>query len=347
MEFGMFLEFPVTDGRTEKDAFDDSLVLITEAEKLGVDSLWLAEYHFNPGRVMASPVTILGNVAARTENIRLGTAVTLLPLANPLRVAEEIATLDLVSGGRGEFGIGRGTFPNVHEGFNSPFEESRGRFDESLEIILKAWTNETFSFEGEYYKFEDVTVTPKPYQKPYPPIRVGVTSVDSFATTGRMGHSMIINPSRVFTLEGLKPNIEAYHRAWRDAGHKGKGAVGLRVPIYISEDAQKAHDEPMESALFSMGRLSDRTAKYDGRLGTTGDWGAEAEAIKNMSYDDWFRDKVAYGTPEAVTYKLQSLTEELGLDQIVFEVNFGNLIPLENQLNSMRLMMEQVVPNLE
>ena len=75
MEFGMFLEFPVTDGRTEKDAFDDSLVLITEAEKLGVDSLWLAEYHFNPGRVMASPVTILGNVAARTENIRLGTAV--------------------------------------------------------------------------------------------------------------------------------------------------------------------------------------------------------------------------------------------------------------------------------
>ena len=121
----------------------------------------------------------------------------------------------------------------------------------------------------------------------------------------------------------------------------------MRVPIYISEDAQKAHDEPMESALFSMGRLSDRTAKYDGRLGTTGDWGAEAEAIKNMSYDDWFRDKVAYGTPEAVTDKLQSLTEELGLDQIVFEVNFGNLIPLENQLNSMRLMMEQVVPNLE
>ena len=102
----------------------------------------------------------------------------------------------------------------------------------------------------------------------------------------------------------------------------------------------------MESALFSMGRLSDRTAKYDGRLGTTGDWGAEAEAIKNMSYDDWFRDKVAYGTPDSVTDKLQMLTEELGLDQIMFEVNFGNLIPLENQVNSLRLMMEIVAPNL-
>ncbi len=346
MEFGMFLEFPVTEGRTEKDAFDDSFVLINEAEKLGVDSLWLAEYHFNPGRVMASPITIFGNVAARTENIRLGTAVILLPLANPLRVAEEIATLDLVSGGRVEFGIGRGTFPNVHEGFNSPFEESRGRFDESLEIILKAWTNETFSFEGEYYKFEDVTVTPKPYQKPHPPIRVGVTSVDSFAVTGRMGHSMIINPSRVFTLAGLKPQIETYHQAWKDAGHKGKGTVGLRIPIYLSEDAQKAHDEPMDSALFSMGRLSDRTARYDGHIGTTGDWGQEAEIIKNMSYDDWFRDKVAYGTPDAVTEKLQMLTEELGLDQIMFEVNFGNLIPLDKQVNSLRLMMEKVAPNL-
>ena len=346
MEFGMFLEFPVTEGRTEKDAFDDSFVLINEAEKLGVDSLWLAEYHFNPGRVMASPITIFGNVAARTENIRLGTAVILLPLANPLRVAEEIATLDLVSGGRVEFGIGRGTFPNVHEGFNSPFEESRGRFDESLEIILKAWANETFSFDGEYYKFEDVTVTPKPFQKPHPPIRVGVTSVESFATTGRMGHSMIINPSRVFTLAGLKPQIEAYHQAWKDAGHKGKGTVGLRIPVYLSEDAQKAYDEPRESALFSVGRLSDRTAKYDGHLGTTGDWGAEAEVIRNMSYDDWFRDKVAYGTREAVTEKLQVLSEELGLDQIMFEVNFGNLIPLDNQLNSLRLMMEKVAPNL-
>jgi alkanesulfonate monooxygenase SsuD/methylene tetrahydromethanopterin reductase-like flavin-dependent oxidoreductase (luciferase family) len=346
MEFGMFLEFPVQDGGTEKNAFDDSILLINEAESLGVDSLWLAEYHFNPGRVMAAPVTILSNVAARTKNIRLGTAVILLPLANPIRVAEEIATLDLISGGRVEFGIGRGTFPNVHEGFSSPFEESRGRFDESLEIIIKAWTSETFSFEGDFYSFEDVTVTPKPLQSPYPPISVGVTSAESFAVTGRMGQNMMINPSRVFTLVGLKPQIEEYHQAWKDASHEGRGKVCLRVPVYLSQDPQKAHDEPMESALFSMGRLSDRVAKYAEYGGTTGNWGQEAEVVKNMSYDDWFRDKVAYGTPEAVTEKLQFLTEELGLDQIMFEVNFGNKISLERQQSSLRLMMEKVVPNL-
>ena len=347
MKLGMFLEFPVIEGGTEKDAFDDSMILIDQAERLGVDSLWLAEYHFNPGRVMASPITILSNVAARTENIRLGTAVILLPLTNPLRVAEEIATLDLISSGRVEFGIGRGTFPNVHEGFSSPFDESRGRFDESLEIILKAWTNETFSFEGDFYNFGDIIVTPKPYQKPHPPISVGVTSVESFAATGRMGHNMIIIPSRVFTLTGLKPQIEEYHQAWKDAGHEGSGKVGIRIPIYLSNDAQKAHDEPMESAMFSMGRLSDRTARYAGYRGTTGDWGAEAEAMKNMSYDDWLRDKVAYGTPEAVTDKLQMLIEELGLDQIMFEVNFGNHIPLDRQLTTIQLMMEKVAPNLQ
>tara|TARA_B100001105_G_scaffold191266_1_gene155461 strand:- start:378 stop:1439 length:1062 start_codon:yes stop_codon:yes gene_type:complete len=346
VEFGIFLEFPVREGGTEKEAFDESFVLVNEAEKLGVDSLWLAEYHFSPGRVMASPITILSNIAARTERIRLGTAVMLLPLANPVRVAEEVATLDLVSGGRVEFGIGRGTFPNVHEGFNSPFSESRGRFEESLEIIIKAWTNETFSFEGEFYNLKDLTVTPKPYQEPHPPVRVGVTSAESFMTTGRLGYDILINPSRVFTLAGLKPEIDGYHQAWKDAGHAGRGKVGLRVPVYLSDDPKKAYDEPMESALFSMGRLSDRVASYAKYGGTTGNWGQEAETVKNMSYDDWFRDKVAYGTPEAVTEKLNSLTEELGLDQIMFEVNFGNKIDLDKQVNTLRLMMEQVVPNL-
>lgn len=346
MEFGVFLEFPVLEGKTEKDAFDDSMKLVDLAESLGVGSMWLAEYHFSPGRVMASPITISAAAATRTKNIRLGTGVILLPLAHPVRVAEEIATLDLISGGRVEFGVGRGTFPNVHEGFGSPFAESRGRFEESLEIITKAWTNETFSFHGEYYHLDDLTVTPKPLQDPHPPVTVGVTSVESFAITGRMGYDIFVNPSRVFSLPDLKPAIDDYHKAWKDAGHPGRGKVGLRLPVYIADDAQKAHDEPMESALFSMGRLSNRVASYAEYGGTTGNWGAEADRVKNMSYDDWVREKVAFGTHEAVTEKLQSLIEALGLDRVIFEVNFGNLIPNENQVRTMTMMMEKVAPNL-
>ena len=146
MDFGLFLEFPCSEGGTEHDAFKDAFTLVDQAEEQGVDSVWLAEYHFNPGRVLASPVTIGSAIAARTERIRIGLAVLLLPLGNPIRIAEEIATLDHISDGRVEFGVGRGTFPNVHEGFHTPFSDSRPRFEESLEIILKAWTNESFSF---------------------------------------------------------------------------------------------------------------------------------------------------------------------------------------------------------
>ena len=346
MELGLFLEFPVREGSNENEAFKESFALVSQAEELGVPSVWMAEYHFNPGRVLASPVTILSAIAGRTQHIRLGTAVLLLPLANPVRVAEEIATLDQISDGRVEFGIGRGTFPNVHDGFGVPFEESRGRFEESIEIILKSWTTETFSFEGEHFNIPEVSVNPKPFQTPHPPIRVGVTSAESFPILGRMGFDILINPSRVFTLAELRPSIDDYRRAWKEAGHGGHGKVGLRIPVYLSHDAQKAHDEPMESALFSVGRLSDRVASYAGHVGTLGDWGAQAERVRAMTYDDWLRDKVAYGTPEAVTGKLNSLTEELGLDQVMFEINFGNLIPLENQANSLRLMMEEVAPNL-
>ena len=346
MELGLFLEFPVREGSNENEAFKESFALINQAEDLGVPSVWMAEYHFNPGRVLASPVTILSAIAGRTRSIRLGTAVLLLPLANPVRVAEEIATLDQISDGRVEFGIGRGTFPNVHEGFGVPFAESRGRFEECIEIILKAWTAETFSFEGEHFNIPEISVNPKPFQQPHPPIRVGVTSAESFPILGRMGYNILINPSRVFTLAELKPSIQEYREAWKAAGHDGDGKVGLRIPVYLSHDAQKAHDEPMESALFSMGRLSDRVGSYAGHAGTLGDWGAQAERVRNMTYDDWLRDKVAYGTPDAVTEKLNSLGEELGLDQAMFEINFGNLIPLENQANSLRLMMEEVAPNL-
>ena len=346
MELGLFLEFPVREGSSENEAFKESFALVDQAEDLGVPSVWLAEYHFNPGRVLSSPITISGAIAARTRRIRLGTAVLLLPLANPVRVAEEIATLDQISDGRVEFGIGRGTFPNVHEGFGVPFSESRGRFEECVEIILKAWTADSFSFHGEHFSINELSVNPKPFQTPYPPVKVGVTSAESFPVIGRMGYDILINPSRVFTLAELKPSIAEYRKARRDAGHDGGGKVGLRIPVYLSDDPQKAYDEPKESALFSMGRLSDRVASYAGHTGTLGDWGAQAERVRSMSYDDWLRDKVAYGTPDAVADKLNGLIDELGLDQVMFEVNFGNQIPLENQSNSLRLMMEQVAPHL-
>ena len=346
MEFGLFLEFPRPVDGNHHDAFVQSFRLVQEAEDLGVSSVWLAEYHFNMERVLASPVTIASAIAARTSTMRIGTAVYCLPLGHPIRVAEEMATLDHISDGRAELGVGRGTFPNVHEGFNVSFEESRSRFDEFLEVVTTAWTQETFSFHGEHFSCDELTVTPRPFQQPHPPITIGVTSAESFPIVGSMGHPLIVNPSRVFTLDELAGPIAAYRQAWLDARHPGTGKVGLRVPIYVNEDAERAYREPMQSAMNSMERLGQRVASYAGRAGTTGDWGEQSRRILGMEYDDWLRDKVVYGTPDQVSNRLSELEETLGLDQCIYEINYGNLMSDELQTASLRLFNKKVLPGL-
>ncbi len=236
MQTGLFLEFPALDGVTDQQAFQEGFRIAEEAERMGVESVWLAEYHFIPFSVLSSPVMVATAIASRTQTMRIGLGVLLLPLGNPIRIAEEIATLDHISQGRLDLGIGRGTFPEHHDAFLSPYPESRGRFEEYLEIIQKAWSTEQFSFEGEHYKCYDLAVRPKPYQKPHPPIRVGITSAETFPIIGRMGYPVFVNPSRVFALADLAEHVEAYQRAWKDAGHPGKGNVGIRLPVLLGRD---------------------------------------------------------------------------------------------------------------
>jgi alkanesulfonate monooxygenase SsuD/methylene tetrahydromethanopterin reductase-like flavin-dependent oxidoreductase (luciferase family) len=346
MDFGLFLEFPCREHMSESEAFSECFALVDEAEACGVDSVWLAEYHFSPISVLSAPITVASAIAARTQRIRLGLAVALLPLGHPVRLAEEIATLDHISQGRVEFGIGRGTFPETHDGYNSPFAESRARFDEYLEIIIKAWTTERFSFKGDHYTCQDLYVRPKPVQTPHPPIRVGVTSEETFALVGRMGYPIIINPSRVFSLSELGPCIEQYRQARQAAGHAGEPEVGLRVPLYVAATAEQAYEEPKESAMMAVQGLRDRVAQSASRAGTTGDWKSQAERLYGMTYDDWLRDKVVFGTPDVVIERLRQLRVQLGLTQILYEINLGRQLPYHLQLNNLRMIHEYVMPHV-
>lgn len=162
-----------------------------------------------------------------------------------------------------------------------------------------------------------------------------------------MGYPIIINPSRVFGLSELAPHIQQYRQAWHDARHEGEPQVGLRVPVYVAETAEQAYSDPQESAMFSVRRLGQRVSSYATYGGTTGDWASESKHILGMSYDDWLRDKVAFGTPEMVADKLDGLQKELGLTQLVYEINFGNLLSHEQQMNSLRMFNQKVVPQLK
>ena len=349
MEFGLFVEFPSREGTTQAQIFKDSMELIQAAEDSGSEGVWLAEYHFDPGRsVLSAPVTVAGAVAARTKKVKIGLAVHVLPLRNPVQIAEEIATLDHLSDGRLDFGIGRAAFPRIYQGYGFDYAESRDRFDECLEIILRSWTEERFSFKGKFYQYDDLCVVPKPLQIPHPPIRIGATSEDTFELVGRMGYPIFINPSRVTTLLDLKPLVAEFHQAREKAGHTGQVDVGLRVPVYVAETKEKAYSEPKESTMFQMQRLINVITQSIGEAGISAgdDRAAQAERLKAMTYEDVLANTVVYGTPESVVERLQQLQEELGLTQVIYEVNFGCNVPLEHQIKAVQLINEQVAPNL-
>ena len=217
MNFGMFTDFHIGENRTQAEAFDESFAQIADAETMGFDTVWLAEHHFSPERaVLASPMVIASAIAARTNRIRTGLAVQVLPLTNPLRVAEEAATVDHISKGRFEFGIGRSGLTKYYQGYNIPYAESRPRFLEALDIIMQAWSNDEFSYDGQFHSYQDVAVVPKPYQQPYPPVRVAVAGEDTFPLIGKMGHPIFVSANT--GREQLQERIASYEEARAASG---------------------------------------------------------------------------------------------------------------------------------
>src|SRR5215204_3819759 len=195
VRFGFFDQLPCADSQSESQRFHDILAQIELGDQLGFDTVWLGELHFGrQSSILASPLMVLAAAAQRTQRIRLGTAVTLLPLHSPVKIAEEAATADVLSGGRLEFGVGRGTAPIHYTGYNVPQEESRERFEEALDVILKAWTTERLTYQGRYFQADNLAVVPKPLQKPHPPIRLAANSPDTFVIAGRLGLPIFASP---------------------------------------------------------------------------------------------------------------------------------------------------------
>jgi alkanesulfonate monooxygenase SsuD/methylene tetrahydromethanopterin reductase-like flavin-dependent oxidoreductase (luciferase family) len=345
-EFGMFHEFQRTAGMTEEDAFAISFEQIDAAERWGLDAMWLAEIHVAPERsVCSAPLTLASAIAARTKRMKIGTAVQVLPLCHPLRLAEEVATVDQISHGRLIFGVGRSGFPRTYEAYGVPYGESRERFAETLDILKKAWTESPFSYHGKYYSFDNVRVTPQPYQKPWPEIRVAANSADTFPQIAKAGHGVFV-AVRLGTLEELEPNIAAYRQAWKEAGHPGQGQVFLRAPVYVADTDQAAREEPEESIMYFYRYLGERLEDSATRAGVRAveDRAARGRRLQTISYDDALREKIIVGSPERVTDRLMGLKEHLGLGGILCEMNCGTKIPHARVMKSLQLLCETVSP---
>ena len=331
-------------GMTQQQAFEESFAEIDEAEKLGVDCIWLAEHHFQPhDSVLASPLVVASAIAARTTRIRIGLGVQVLPLANPLRVAEEAATVDHISKGRLDFGVGRSGITKFYQGFNVDYSESRGRFYEALDVIMKAWTEEEFSYNGKFYSYQNVAVTPKPFQQPHPVIRVAAESADTFTHVGHLGQAIFVHANSPNPLPQLKERLAVYRKARQESGHSGPGDVVLRIPTYVAETTEKARAEAEASTIHRVqGGVQERIA-----AAASEEVANRLRTLANLSYDDILNHMVIYGTPEYVTDRFKEYQEELDLSGVVLDVNYGSQIPPEKVINSVRLLSEKVIPNFK
>jgi len=346
MEFGMFHQFPALPGRSEKEAFEEGFAQVDAAERWGLDTMWLAELHFDPRRsVLSAPLSIASAIAARTKRIKIGIAVQVLPLCHPLRIAEEAATVDHISGGRLIFGVGRSGLPRTYEDYGVSYAESRDRFIEVLDIVERAWSQPSFSYEGKYYCFKNITIAPKPLQEPFPPIRIAAASPDTYPAVGERGLPIFIN-ARYGSFSEFAPEIRAYRDAYKAAGHGGEGRVYLRVPAYLAETEDRARSEPKESLMHFYREQAQRLRDSLSRAGTRAIEGRaeRLKRIENLTYEEALTGQVLVGTPEAVAARLRSLQEELGIDGILAELNCGGLIRHQQVMTALRLLCEEVMP---
>jgi alkanesulfonate monooxygenase SsuD/methylene tetrahydromethanopterin reductase-like flavin-dependent oxidoreductase (luciferase family) len=348
VRFGLFYQTSEAVGQTHAERYAEMLDLIALGDTLGFDVAWLAELHFGGAfSLLASPLMVVPVIAQRTRNIRIGTAVTLLPLHNPLSCAEQAATADLLSGGRLEFGVGRGSIPSQFHGFGVPVSENRGRFDEALEIIRRAWTQERFSYRGQFYAVENLAVVPKPLQRPHPPIRVAVHTTESFGHIGDLGLP-IYSGTTTTPLPMLRECMALYRERLAAGGHAwGAEQMALMQPVHVGATSAAARDAMRPGVLQYYQNLEtifsavpDSYADHLPRLKYI------RETIANLPYEKFCRDQAVFGDASEVVDRLQAAKEEFGLSQIICWFDQGCRLPRAEVERAMRRFAEQVMPKL-
>jgi alkanesulfonate monooxygenase SsuD/methylene tetrahydromethanopterin reductase-like flavin-dependent oxidoreductase (luciferase family) len=349
MRFGVFTEFETREGQRQPDAFRDWFEVVDAAEAWGLDGMWLGEIHFTPARsVLSAPIAVASAVATRTRRMRIGLAVQVLPLNHPLRIAEEAATLDHMSGGRLDFGIGRSGVPRTYDVYGIPYKESQARFAEALDIILRAWTGEPFSHAGAFYRFENATVVPRPVQRPHPPLRMAATTEETFPRVGQMGLPIFVG-LRAMDVHDLGPALRLYRQAWREAGHPGDGDVYLRIPVYAAATERAATEEPYENTMFFFERQANLQRSAVGRDGIApahrmDRFEFRAGRLGTLAYEQILKTKVAFGTAARLVDRFTELQQELGLTGIVAELNPGGLLSLDQMKRSLHILAHDVIP---
>jgi alkanesulfonate monooxygenase SsuD/methylene tetrahydromethanopterin reductase-like flavin-dependent oxidoreductase (luciferase family) len=343
MKFGIMNLFPVSDGGSDQQVLRDTLEEIQLADELGFDSVWLAEHHFSKYGILGSPLQFGMAIAERTERITIGTAVLVLPFHDPLRLAEDIATLDVISGGRVVIGVGRGYQPKEFSGFGVPLSESRQRYVETLEVLRLALSTEDFSYEGKIFRYENITTYPRPLTPGGPKILQGTVSPESFRERGAAGEAIITSPN--FTpLTLMKRNFDLYREGMLAGGHDlsandlpfmqqawaGHGEEGLREAAAAALEYYRSVGKVIPGSEEAL----EAERKYYEKV---------AENIRLLTLEQTLTHGGNFGTPDRVAQTIRELQEQLGINHYISWMRIPSL-RREEALRSMRTFAEEVIP---
>jgi alkanesulfonate monooxygenase SsuD/methylene tetrahydromethanopterin reductase-like flavin-dependent oxidoreductase (luciferase family) len=337
--------------RSASDVFRNELEQLVEAEQQGYDSVWLAEHHFSRYGIGPAIHLTAAHLAARTSRVRIGTAVTILPFMHPIRVAEEIAVLDILSQGRIDWGVGRGYQRHEFEGYGIDIEQSHLIFREQLEIIRRAWTGERFAWDGEFFRFPELQVLPTPVQRPHPPIWIAALSPSTLEWAADRGYPILTD--QFSPISRIEETRSVY---FERASRAGVDVEEVELPtlrqVYVGESQKQAREEAGRGLLWyyrSLARVGSPGGS-DGKLPENysfyrlfGEDGFNPDRDPEGFLDFLFENCTIVGDASYCREKISELRERCRVNHLMAWQNFGDL-PHEASLASQRRFIEKVAP---
>ena len=346
MDFGYFTlsdNHYLNNHRSANQFIQDILAEAVLADELGMHSAWIGEHHFSTLGVLSCPDLVLSNVAARTKRIRLAPAVTVLPLHNPIRVAEQWATLDLLSGGRVDFAAGRGYDRREYAPFKVSFENNQSIFEEGMIIVRKLWAADgPISHKGQHYDFENVAITPQPIQKPIPAY-IASFSKPSIVLAGRLGCGVVVAPfAAAMTFGGLREVRDLYQETCSTHGNKPARLMTSYFVHFADNQqqemaARERHVRYYKECVIAAFPGDPKTAPPSYRYFID-----MVERLKNVKPEDLTENSVLLGTPDRMIETLKKV-ESLGFAEVILYFNVG-LKPHPQVKEEMARFMEEVAP---
>ena len=338
--------------RTDVQVYEDILKGAELAEELGFDSVWVAEHAFSEHSIISSPHSLLSAIAARTKRVKVGVACSIVPWHAPLRLAQDIATMDIISQGRVIVGAGRGYQKREFDIYGIDISESRDRFVEGMDIAVKSWTEDTFSYDGQFFSFPEVRVIPKPVQKPHPPIYMAVThspeSVE-IAVKNRWGLFTVGSSFFPASPDSDQNLISLYHRRMVEEGVAPEDInVAAVRNVYVSPTDEEAVDL-LTPRLQWAGDMGTFLRKSVSDLAAAGQLRGYESYVRDPFIDpDWVAERgkegmAAIGSPEKVTGAIKALESE-HVNHFISYLDAGGL-DFDQVSQSLRLFAEKVMPN--